>query len=188
MSNPLDDNPDKYTKKDVEQSKGRIAQDKAMKVIEANPDTVTRRHEYPDEVTVEIESIVSPHEKDQTLARLGYSKVEVGSVLNYTPEGDVIYPLVSTVMTYDLEGGEKEVFLLTEVAAGEVELGMEDEENTLYAGIDTETGDLSFDPTRFDPDLPDKEMPTNRPLTPQEELSLTSVLDVCETTIRNRES
>lgn len=178
-------NDEKITAAEVEQSHNRRAFTKVESIIGKNPLTTQKKYIQGSSIYEEISSQVTPHEHDQTLHRLGYSSVGIAELIDRRATGEVVYPITINVTTYDLEGDEKDSFDISKVSDTEVIIEKEDTDQLLPFGFDVETGGLTDDPERMDPEKADGFLPGSRPLKPHERLELQSILDVCELTVAN---
>lgn len=162
-----------------ERAFSRTVVSRVTEIFESNPATVRRQLDR----AVEVESSVMPHKNDLTLRRLNYSRVDFGRLVERDAAGDIVFPIASTIITFDQDGEEIMTYDITEYSPIDIIVGIEDVTMQDPLGVDRITDTpVAIKQSGLTSDS--GFVPGQRELTPQEQLELRSVLDVCRETLR----
>jgi hypothetical protein len=177
------DNPETYTREDIEQSRAEEVDAKLDKLITVS--AKARRESSTDDNgithTDSVLSLTPPEDGYSVLKSYGYSRVEIGRSSALGSDGEPIYPWTTIVETYDDEDISKDQFFLIQTAE-KMRIGIGDEDaGTRPLGIHQDTGETTTDIESFDREQASAMLPAKlRRLEGSEYANLVSIITACE--------
>jgi hypothetical protein len=172
-----------FTREDIEQSRAEETDAKLDKLVGLSQKTRQDRivGEDGNIYTSSVLELVPPADGYSVLKNSGYSRVKIGRSTTLSEDNQPIYPWVTVVETYDIDGMEKELFFLMQ-SADKMRIMVGDEEaGSRPVGIDAETGEATTDVMNFDPEHASGMLPTKlRLLEGSEYANLRAIIIACE--------
>lgn len=176
------DNPETYTREQIEQQRARVIDEKIDKLIALFPQAETNSFEDDEEKTYfGSHLVIDAAESESVLRRFGYSKVEISRATATIGQGMPLYPWLTSINTFAEDGTEKEKFYIYQPTKRRFLLKPAEGAGYVMTGSDIETSEATTDMERMDPVEGNDMLPEAYQLiSDQEYLMFTSIITGCE--------
>jgi hypothetical protein len=179
LENPNEDEDKKY---ELQQNQAILADRKISQLIALSSRSEVKPAKDDDgNIYSNAKLIIEAPETDSVLRRIGYSKVNLDRSTAVMDNSIPLYPWITIITAYDLNDIESDKFYVFQPSKALYILKATEGTGYVMIGNDIETGGVTSDMERIDPNATSDMLPEQyRHVTDQEYLTLISIITGCE--------